>query len=529
MFGLKTRVLFDRRDAQSKQSLHRRRLGDSTVTSANPGSANFNCQISQAGSAFEHFWEHTVGSDHAPIALRADWQAQIQRCREELGFRYVRFHGLLSDDMGTLTMHQDRLLYSFFNIDQIFDFLLSIGMRPFVELSFMPTALASGHATVFRYAANVTPPKDYAQWAELVTRLVRHWAQRYSLTEVRQWFFEVWNEPNLEPFWSGTQAQYFSLYEHTARAIKSVDPAFKVGGPATAKNAWIDEFVEFCESNQGPVDFISPHHYPTDALGHEDADTETQLSNSQRSLLREQLLRAKAQAGKRPLYYTEWNSSSNPRDPLHDEPYAAAFVIKTVMEAHGMVQAYSFWTFTDIFAENYFPSVPFHGGFGLLNLHGIAKPMYRAFELLHRLGNELLEVEGGHPTVDTWVVRSTTGLTVLVSNHALPRHPIEPQNLSITLGAAPAPLSMVFEQIDADHANAKALWQAIGAPQYLDAEQLKRLADASALHPQPQSWRYENRTMHIEITVPPQGVVAITVEFEQHSVPPVGSQKKVLR
>src|ERR1700682_5480607 len=116
---------------------------------------SFSCTLSGEAAPLKHAWEHTVGSDHAPVALRADWQAQLRRCHDELGFRHVRFHGLLSDDVGTLICHRASLLYSFFNTDQIFDFLLSSGMRPFVELSFMPSALASANRTVFRYHGNV--------------------------------------------------------------------------------------------------------------------------------------------------------------------------------------------------------------------------------------------------------------------------------------------------------------------------------------------------------------------------------------
>src|SRR5215216_4264802 len=203
---------------------------------------DFTCDLFGAAMPLTHFWEHTVGSDHAPVALRADWQAQLRRCHDELGFSYVRFHGLLSDDLGTLVNQQEKFLYSFFNADQIFDFLLSIGMKPFVELSFMPTALASGHKTVFHYRGNVTPPKDYKQWSTLIRKLVSHWVERYGAGEVREWFFEVWNEPNLKEFWAGTREDYFKLYRHTAEAIKEVDAALSVGGPATAKNEWVEEF-----------------------------------------------------------------------------------------------------------------------------------------------------------------------------------------------------------------------------------------------------------------------------------------------
>src|SRR5918912_1950782 len=314
-------------------------------------SVNFFCNLAEVTTPLTHFWEHTVGSDHAPVALRADWQSQLRRCHDELGFRFVRFHGLLSDDMGTLICHDEKLLYSFFNADQIIDFLLSIGMKPFVELSFMPKALASGNTTVFNYQANVTPPKDYKQWAVLISRLVSHWVERYGVGCVRDWFFEVWNEPNLKQFWTGTREDYFKLYRYTVEAIKDVDAALRVGGPATAANEWIEEFLDFCEKNDLPADFVTTHHYPTDAFGSEDDDTETQLAKSRRSILREQAQDVRRRARGRPVYYTEWNTSSNPRDPLHDEPYAAAFLVKTVMEAAGLVEGYSFWTFSDNFSE----------------------------------------------------------------------------------------------------------------------------------------------------------------------------------
>jgi xylan 1,4-beta-xylosidase len=457
-----------------------------------------------------HFWEHTVGSGHAPLALRADWQAQMRRSHEELGFSHVRFHGLLCDDMSTLVAEGDALCYSFFNADQVFDFLLSIGMRPFVELSFMPGVLASGDKTVFHYRANVTAPKDYTQWFTLIRKLVAHWVARYGLVEVRQWFFEVWNEPNLSAFGSGSQDEYFMLYRYTAQAIKSVDSALQVGGPATAENAWIEEFVGFCESGQAPVDFISTHHYPTDAFGQPGDDTEMQLARSRRSALRDQAREVRKQAGDRPVYYTEWCTSSNPRDSMHDEPYAAAFIVKTVMEANGLVQGYSYWTFSDIFEENYFPSVPFHGGFGLLNIHGIAKPSYRAFELLHALGTELLPVEGADSTVDAWTVRDDRSVTILLSNYALPRHPIETRMIQLKLSNAPRPSRATIRRIDADHANAKRRWQELGAPEYLSSEVVAELNAASRCLPQSQQFEFQDGRLEFKVTLPPLSVAAVT-------------------
>ena len=478
----------------------------------------FFCNLSESAAPLPHFWEHTVGSDHALVALRADWQAQLWRCHQELGFQHVRFHGLLSDDMGTFIVNQDKPLYSFFNADQIFDFLLSIGMRPFVELSFMPTGLASANKTVFHYRGNVSPPKDYEGWGKLITTMVRHWVERYGLREVREWFFEVWNEPNLKAFWSGTQKDYFKLYRYTVTALKQIDPSLRVGGPATAANGWIEEFLNFCETKKLPVDFVSTHHYPTDAMGHEGDDTITQLAISQRSTLREQAQDAKRRAGSKPLYYTEWNASSNPRDALHDGSYAAAFVVKTIMEANGLVEGYSFWTFSDIFEENYFPSRPFHGGFGLLSLHGIPKPTYRAFALLHALGNENLLVDGLHETVDAWVVRGVNKITVLLTNYALPNHHLVKERVRIQLNNAPQPVAAAVQRIDEDHVNPMGLWREMGRPEYPSTAQLEKLQDAAQIKREPLDFSTAQGRIELEVMLPTNSVAAIELEF-RHDAP----------
>src|SRR5665213_3925269 len=386
-------------------------------------------------------------------------------------------------------------------------------MKPFVELGFMPTTLASGGQTVFHYCANVSPPKDYARWAMLIRKLVAHWVERYGLAEVREWFFEVWNEPNLDAFGSGKQDDYFKLYRYTVEAIKSVDSALQVGGPATAANAWIDDFIGFCKKSRLPADFISTHHYPTDAFGEPGDDTEAQLSKSRRSVLRDETREVRRKAGDRPVYYTEWCTSSNPRDPMHDEPYAAAFITKTIMEANGLVQGYSYWTFSDIFEENYFPSVPFHGGFGLLNIHGIAKPSYRAFQLLHHLGTELLPVEGAHATVDVWVVRRGDEVTILLTNFALPRHPIASQVVRVVLRHVRAPSKATIERIDQQHANAKRRWQELGEPEYPDAKTLAQLHAASELHREVQVLHHSGDVIELDVEMPPLGVAAVTLTF----------------
>ena len=335
---------------------------------AMPSPATFTCDLSAPARPLRHPWRHCVGSCHATTALRADWQQQLARAHRELGLRHVRFHGLLSDDMSVLVDVGGRTLYSFFNIDRIFDYLLSIGMRPIVELSFMPGAIASDGNTVFHYRANVTPPRRLADWTALMTRLATHWCERYGIDEVAQWPLEVWNEPNLKAFWTGGRQGYFEFWRATWQALKAVSPRLQVGGPATAANGWLDEFNAYAQANGCRADFISTHYYPTDAFGLVETDTVAQLARAPISVMRDRALEARRAAGDRPLYYTEWNITSNPRDPMHDGPFCAALAARFALDVDATVDAYSWWAFTDVFEENYFPSVPYHGGFGLMNL-----------------------------------------------------------------------------------------------------------------------------------------------------------------
>ncbi len=466
-------------------------------------------------SPLPHAWEEVIGSGHALLALRSDYQSQIAQCRQELGVKRVRFHGLLCDDVGTLVSEQNVLRDCFYNADAIWDALLAIGIEPFVELSFMPTALASGSTTVFHYQGNVTPPARLDAWVDLVRRLARHWVERYGRDVVERWRFEVWNEPNLRAFWTGSRDDYFALYRATATALKRTSDALSVGGPATADNGWIGEFVDFCERESVPLDFVSTHHYPTDAFGKPGDDTEAQLAASTRSVLRERARATRRCVGQRPLFYTEWSTSSNPRDPLHDAPYAAPVIVKTMMEARGLVDGYSWWTFSDLFEENYFPAAPFQGGFGLLTIHGVPKPSYRAFELLHRIGTELVfALEDAHPTVDAWAVREPagSGLTILITNHALPRHPISSEAIHLRVANLPSAAMVTVRRIDADHANATARWEALGRPQYLTAEQVEDLREYSRMAIERPPWTQAHGVLEMDLTLPPHAVAEVTLD-----------------
>ncbi|MFZ6733301.1 GH39 family glycosyl hydrolase [Undibacterium sp. Ji42W] len=470
------------------------------------------CDLNATPTSLRHPWRKCVGSGHATLALRADWQAQLRQAHDDLGFQYIRFHGLLDDDMGTLICQSNQFVYSFFNADQIFDFLVSIGMRPVVEMSFMPSTLSSGGDIVFHYKGNITPPRHPEEWGELMRRLAAHWVDRYGIDEVAQWYFEVWNEPNLPAFWTGGQLAYFDLYETTVRSIKGVDTRLRVGGPASAGNAWIPEFQEFCKSRDLPADFISTHYYPTDAFGEIGADTVTQLEHAPLDVMREHALSARAQAEGKPLLYTEWNITSNPRDPQHDGSFAAALATRIVMGVDDVVDAYSYWTFSDIFEENYFPSQPFHGGFGLMTLHGIKKPIYQALAMVAKLGERHYPVPQSHPTVMLWIGDAH----VLCINQAMPRHDIREEAITLTLQLQPGQRARKVDihRIDAENANPATLWQQWGEPGYLSAEQVSSLKLASEPQPNDIEFTGTAKTLSMSFTVAAQSVNLIAIEWE---------------
>jgi xylan 1,4-beta-xylosidase len=296
--------------------------------------------------------------------------------------------------------------------------------------------------------------------------------------------------------------------------MKHLDPALKVGGPATAASAWIDEFLAFAQRHDVPVDFITTHQYPTDAFGKPGDDTKTQLAKSRRGVMYERAQQVRRQSGDRPLYYTEWNTSSNPRDPMHDQPFAAAFAVNILMSVAAVVDGYSWWTCSDIFDENSMPSVPFQGGFGLLNIHGVPKPVFRAFELLHRLGTSQFEVNGSRGTVSAWVSPiDAAHVSVLVTNHALPDHPIDAERVRVVLRDASTPHRVSIERIDDDHANAPAAWRRLGSPEYPSAEQVEHLKNRSELVSESLPFAADGDTVAIVFDLMPHAIASITIEF----------------
>jgi xylan 1,4-beta-xylosidase len=342
-------------------------------------------------------WRECIGAGRANEGLRADWLRQLALVQKEIGFRYIRMHGLLHDDMGVYKEGPGGApLYNFQYVDELYDSLLRLKLKPFVELAFMPHDLASGDKTIFWWRGNITPPKSYDKWKALITALITHFRDRYGDAEVKTWYFEVWNEPDIAPFWSADLAEYLKLYKAAAEAVKSVSPAYRVGGPASAvPYRFEEEFLKYCIRERVPVDFIATHAYGVKEGFFDETGNKGTVLDPDRTVVRSRMIHSRelirnSGLPNLQLHFTEWSSSYTPTDYVHDQYHQASFILDKIKGAQESVDSMSYWVFTDIFEENGPRFTPFHGGFGLLNYQDIRKPAYFAFQFMSRLGPDEL-------------------------------------------------------------------------------------------------------------------------------------------
>lgn len=364
----------------------------------------------------DRFFDLSVGSDYPGTLMRDDSQTQLKLAVDELGFRYIRFHAIFHDVLGTVTVRDGKTVYNWTKIDQLYDDLLARHIRPFVELGFTPKALATSENSIFYWHGLTSHPKPQG-WQNLIDAFIRHIEARYGQAEVRSWFFEVWNEPNLDGFWEkADQKAYFDLYDSTAETIKSVDPALRVGGPSTAGAGWVPEFLTHVKQSGVAVDFVTTHTYGVvGGFLDENGKDDTKLDQSSDAIVGDvRRVREQIEASAfphLPLYFSEWSTSYTPRDFVHDSYISGAYVLAKLRACQGLAQGMSYWTYTDLFEEPGPPQESFHGGFGMLNREGIRKPAYFAYKYLHALGGlalatgdpqALLSADGGNLTAVLW-------------------------------------------------------------------------------------------------------------------------------
>jgi xylan 1,4-beta-xylosidase len=474
---------------------------------------------------FPHFWEQVFGSGRAILSLRDSYSTDLREVKQITGFGYIRFHGIFHDEVGVYTEDEKgQPVYNFSYVDQIYDGLLADGVRPFVEISFMPNQLAATPTPhPFWYHPDISPPKDWNRWDNLITAFAQHLIDRYGLDEVAQWYFEVWNEPNLD-FWGGLPKQetYWELYDHTAVTLKKVNPRLRVGGPATAQAAWVDSFIRHCADKNIPVDFASTHVYAN--------DTSQDIFGTQENIPRDQMVcRAVSKVHTQikssampalPLIWSEFNASYKNEPHVTDSIYMGPWLADTIRQCDGLVDMMSYWSFSDVFEEQGVVKTPFYGGYGLFAEDHIPKPAFNAFKLLHRLGDERLELDSNSALLTR---RKDGTLVFAVWNYAPPdvpdssqpqlaqpdsHQPSSSKTITVQLKNTHAKHAVIF-RVDATHGDVHGAYEKMGSPRYPSEKQIEELQQAGQL-PAPESARIEHGELNL--TLPTYGLAVVEVK-----------------
>ncbi len=483
---------------------------------------------------FPHFWEQVFGSGRAVLSLRQSYRDDIRTVKGAADFRAVRFHGIFLDEVGLYdpdAMMQDpglaprkvsgAAVYNFSYVDQIYDGLLASGVKPFVELSFMPRKMAADPNITqsFFYQPVVSPPKDYALWDGMITAFAQHLIARYGIDEVATWDFEVWNEPNLD-FWGGrpNMPTYYVLYEHTARALKAVSGRIRVGGPSTAQAGYVGEFLRTMKERKVPVDFASTHAYGNDTadnvLGTKENVPRDLMVYRAVKKVHEEILASPYP--KMPLIFSEYNASYSNEPDVTDSIYMGPWMANNIRLCDGLTVAMSYWSFSDVFEEQGVVRTPFYGGFGLVAADGIPKPALHAFAMLHELGDRRLKVE----SEDVLATKSADGgVEVAVWNYHAPYGegpsytppPTDAgaaKRMAVRFAGVPADAVVSLERLDQDHGNVVKAFDAMGRPANPSREQIAALRDAGKAAPA------EHAALKggvLELEIPPQGLVLVKV------------------
>ncbi len=483
----------------------------SRIHAQSPAAEEISVDAQAAAAPFPHFWEEMFGSGRAELTMRDSYRRDMREVKQITGFQYVRFHAILHDELGVYDEDaKGKPLYNFSYVDQIYDGLLANGVKPFVEISFMPKKLALRpqdlHA--FWYKQVVSPPADYKKWDGLMTAFAQHLVERYGIDEVSTWYFEVWNEPNID-FWTGRPAQqtYFELYDHTARALKAVNSAIRVGGPATAQAAWVDAIIAHAAQNSVPLDFVSTHVYGNDVsqdvFGDKRPIPPHQMVCAAVKKVHDQI--QASSMPKIPLIWSEFNATYANESPITDSIYMGPWLADTIRQCDGMVDVMSYWTFSDVFEEQGPVKQPFYGGYGLIAAGGIPKPAFGAFQLLHLLGEQRLA--SANP--DVLITKRKDG-TVVIALWNLIEPGLTGPDKSFHLdlrGVSPQAVATI-RRVDARHGDTLAAYKQMGSPRYPTEDQIKQLRQVADLG---KSGSEKLDQGGLTVTVPASGLAVIEV------------------
>ena len=508
-----------------------------------------------SGHAFPHFWEETFGSGRAILALRDNYRRDLKEVHDYAGMRYVRFHAILHDEVGVYDEDESgKPVYNFTYVDQIYDGLLDQGVRPFIEISFMPYKLASDPKAIhpFWYKQNVSPPKDYAKWDALMRAFAQHLVERYGIDEVSQWYFEVWNEPDID-YWHTTPEDYWKLYDYAVTGVRAALPRAKVGGPASTSPGrskaydFLKNFLQHVNTGKSaadgkpiPMDFISFHAKgsPTIAEGKVTMGISRELTDADKGF---ELISAFPRFKNLPIIISEadpegcaaCSSKVNPANnyrngTLYPAYTATAFKALFELQDKHAVNLLSMlsWSFE-------FEDKDYFEGFRSLATNGVDKPVLNVFRMFGLMsGNRVQTTSTGKisldnlvnsgarqsPDVDAFATKSDREAAVLVWNYCDVDGAAEAVPTAITIGGIPDGVHRVLLQhyrLDDTHSNSYTIWLAMGSPQHPTTEQYAKLQAAGQLQllTSPKWVEVVNGQVQVDTDLPRQGTSLLRVQW----------------
>ncbi len=465
--------------------------------------------------AFSNHVDDCVGTGRMDLALHKEYYEQLKMVQENIGFRYIRGHGLFSKDMGIYRVKKNRegvsrKEYNFTYLDQVFDMYQELNIKPFLELGFMPDDMASGDQAQFYWKGNVTPPSDYADWAELIKKTLMHLIERYGLSEVLTWPIEVWNEPNLTGFWQDADMQeYFRLYEVSALAVKEIHADLRVGGPAVCGGSdkeWVEEFLLYVRSHKLPLDFVSRHHYTSYLPEHEGDYGYIKLHDPNYAFdtlhATHEIMNQFPEFANLEIYITEFNTSYIPRAPIHDTNFNAAYVAHMLSKLGDHHASYSYWTFGDVFEEWGPQRSLFHGGFGMVANGCIPKPTYQTFSFFKKLQGKCV-----HRSENVIIVKREDGSYYGVAwNPDMDgKQPCYQQTFSFPIQNRSC---IITKRVNEECCNPLKVWHDLGEPANPSREDVALIREAA--NPQITTTT-NNGACEIDLQVVPNEVVAFEV------------------
>ena len=471
-----------------------------------------------------------IGASHGLMYMWEDNRNHLRSISRDIGFKHVRGHGLLDDDLSTYLNGRINM----WNLHSVFDFLLSLNIRPVFEVSFTPSELASDPTdSLMHYRANASPAKNLTLWSEFIHDLVTDLVQRYGIDEIRLWRFEFYNEPNCN-FFHGTKQQWYDMYNATAIAIKSVDSLIQVGGPATCATGWINEFLNYTTTLHVPADMVTSHLYPTD-----DVAPKTRDGFSEQ--VRQAAMNVSAYG--LPYVHTEFNAGLGMDTPINgDRPYTAAMVFHNHLALQGIpnLDTLSFWSYSDLFEEDGMNSQPWHNGYGIMTNNGVPKPVYRMFEMLKALPvqavpitvsqtatlndkiiNRIGSISAGQ--VDIVVAIDTSlgnevAVTAIMNNFDVPGFNVSDKTVQLTFSGLHfktiSPMA-TLDRIDSTHANAIEIWIQAGSPEYPTSDEIAAEMAASKLIPEnvPLTIGSDSTSATVIVTMEPYSVARVRFSY----------------